>query len=396
MNSQIVQNNVFTTKQTIERFCRVFSPSNLDRVEEIEKQLSGLSTFELQERLYKQFIEPRFIRLKDQQNVYFPSQRSQEWFAQRAKVKSSITGSRPAGWYFNLKTEATYTEELAYVHLGKKKVFDEATLKRMRWGVQFEDDAALRFIEFGLKKQLDVFIYETGFVRNSNPALSYLGASPDGIVGITVTGTVLAERRTNQGTLELLMTYYDICGDVQSAVVSGKEKIEAGFKHIARGSYRACSTPFDDNVWQKSEHEGKRISKMIHAALEIKCPQKMYSNVPLYYFAQLHCEMHCFNLKHAFFVTWHVKNGIERTRVWRVKYNAAFFEMFSNDICELFRMKRADNVRGTQWPTFKQAWIDFKRSFGTVKAWKPYVTPLFEPRKFSLEKKYVEKKSTKE
>ena len=83
MNSQIVQNNVFTTKQTIERFCRVFSPSNLDRVEELEKQLSGLSTFELQERLYKQFIEPRFIRLKDQQNVYFPSQRSQEWFAQR-------------------------------------------------------------------------------------------------------------------------------------------------------------------------------------------------------------------------------------------------------------------------------------------------------------------------
>lgn len=162
------------------------------------------------------------------------------------------------------------------MHLGKKKVFDEATLKRMRWGVQFEDDAALRFIEFGLKKQLDVFIYETGFVRNSNPALCYLGASPDGIVGITVTGTVLAQRRTNQGTLELLMAYYDICGDVQSAVVSGKEKIEAGFKHIAKGCYRACSTPFDDNVWQKSEHEGKRISKMIHAALEIKCPQKMY------------------------------------------------------------------------------------------------------------------------
>ena len=305
-------------------------------------------------------------------------------------MKSSITGSRPSGWYFSLKDEASYNEHLAYVHLGKKQIFDKAALERMSYGAKWEDVAALRLIEFGLQQKLDVWIYEAGFVRHKHPKLSYLGASPDGVVGILYTGTVIAERRTRHGHLELLMAYYDLCNEVQCAVVSGQEKIKAGFDHIPTGLYKACTASYDEKIWQKSEHEGKRISTMVHAALEIKCPQKMYSNVPLYYFCQLHMEMACYNLKEAIFVTWHVKGSVERTRIWKIKFNAAFFETFTNDVCELFRSVNADGSRGAPWPTFKQTWLDFKRTFGSVKVWKPFVTPLFDNRKFSLEKEFVD------
>ena len=100
-------------------------------------------------------------------------------------------------------------------------------------------------------------------------------------------------------------------------------------------------------------------------------------------------EMAAFNLKDTLFVTWHAQNGIERTRVWRVKYNAAYFESFANDLCVLFRAKREDGSRGTEWPTFKEAFFSFKRMFSSVKVWRPYVHPFFEPRKYSLTKPYV-------
>ena len=86
-----------------------------------------------------------------------------------------------------------------------------------------------------------------------------------------------------------------------------------------------------------SDLVGERISSVAHSILEIKCPQKMYSSIPAYYMVQLHMEMSAYNLKETFFVCWSQKDGIERTRVWKLNYNAGFFDTFVNDLVELFR-----------------------------------------------------------
>lgn len=404
------------SRARIERFCRTFCRTFCPPPQ-LESELSSLSGLALTQKLYERFVESRFIHLKDQEGVYFPAQRSKEWFAARKKVSSTITGSRPAGWYFGVKDAEGYDDHLSYIHYGKKQHFDAATLKRMRYGTQvriesifplfpmltpitntnrpfleqFEDTAAHRFIEWTLRNGLDAYVYETGFQRNKT--YEHLGASPDGLVGINYTGTVLGWRQTGEQE-ELLVVYADLCGDCKSTIVRGKETIEIALAHEPRsGSYKVfkeAPNSTDLASWDTStKYQGLRCSAIVHSILEIKCPEaKMYSTIPSYYLIQLHMEMHSYNQTEAFFVCWHQKNGKERTRVWRLKYNAGFFDSFANDLVELFRANRGNGKFGTPWPTFREQFFQFKRTFSSVKVWEPYVKKFFDTRKYSLEKPY--------
>ena len=379
------------SRARIERFCRTFCPAKLSSLPQLESELSSLKGLALTQKLYERFVESRFIHLKDQEGIYFPAQRSKEWFAARKKVSSTITGSRPAGWYFGGKDRDGYEDHLGYIHYGKKQHFDAATLKRMRYGTQFEDLAAHRFLEWSLRNGLDAYVYETGFQRNKT--YEYLGASPDGLVGINYTGTVLGWRQTGEQQ-ELLVVYEDFFGECKCTVVSGKETIDLALAHKPRsGSYKVFKKApkgTDLSSWDTStQFQGLRCSAIVHSILEIKCPEaKMYSTIPAYYLIQLHMEMHSYNQTEAFFVCWHQKGGKERTRVWRLKYNAGFFDSFANDLVELFRAKRGNGKLGVPWPTFREQFFQFKRTFSSVKVWEPYVDKLFETRKYSLEKPY--------
>ena len=383
----------------IERFCRTFSPSALPLVPQLTDELESLSGLDLTDALYKKFIQDRFILLKKQENVSFPMQRTKAWFEERKRIPSTVTGSRPAGWYFGLTNRESYEEHLAYIHEGKKQVFSKEALARMSYGTQFEDTACYRFIEWSLRNGLDAYVYETGFVRNKT--YPFLGASPDGLVGICYTGTVCGYRVGKDDTPELLMVYNDLVGECKTIVVRGKDAIEAALAHEPKGKESEAKTApssVDMQSWDtSSSYQGKRISRIVHSILEIKCPEaKIYSSIPAYYLAQLHLEMASFNVTEAFFVCWHQKGGTERTRVWKLKFNAGFFETFVNDIVELFRANRGNNKRGTEWVTFREQWFQFKRTFSSVKVWEPYMKKFFEARKYSLEKPYVKKESNKE
>ena len=382
------------SRQRIERFLRTFQPSALPELDNIVDSYAGLSGLALTEKLEEAYIGKRFIRLKQQKEVHFPLQRSKEWFAERKKVKGTITGSRPSGWYFGMKDKESYEDQLAYIHYGKKQVFDKETLKRMQWGVQYEDHAAIRFLEWTLKNGIDACVFETGFQRNKN--IEHLGASPDGLVSITYTGTIVGHREREDGEEEVLMAYFDLCNERKTLVVSGLALIEKGLQHSPlKGVYKPCTADgIDLSGWGvQSDLIGQRISSVAHSILEIKCPQgKMYPTIPSYYLVQLHMEMSAYNLKEAFFVCWHHKDGKERTRIWKLKYNSGFFDTFVNDIVELFRAPRGEGKFGTEWETFREHWFQFKRSFSSVKTWEPYLTKFFDTRKYSLEKEFHAKK----
>ena len=79
------------------------------------KKLNNVATADSQTlfTLYNRLLEERYIPLKNQHNIKYPMQRSKEWFAERKKVPSTITGSRPSGWYFDIKSSDTYNDHLA-------------------------------------------------------------------------------------------------------------------------------------------------------------------------------------------------------------------------------------------------------------------------------------------
>lgn len=106
--------------------------------------------------------------------------------------------------------------------------------------------------------------------------------------------------------------------------------------------------------------------------------------------------MSAYNLKETLFVCWSQKDGKERTRIWKLKYNAGFFDTFVNDLVELFRAPRGKERYGTEWETFREQWYLFKRTFSSVKTWEPFVTKFFDTRKYSLEKEFKEKKTETE
>tara|TARA_B100000519_G_scaffold193564_1_gene196303 strand:- start:5262 stop:5918 length:657 start_codon:yes stop_codon:yes gene_type:complete len=212
-------------------------------------------------------------------------------------------------------------------------------------------------------------------------------------VGITYTGTVLGWRQGGAEGPELLMVYADLCGECKCTVVRGQARVEAALAHEPKKDYKRFEEPpkgTDLASWDTTTaYQGRRCSAIVHSILEIKCPEaKMYSTIPSYYLIQLHMEMHSYNQTEAFFVCWHQKDGTERTRIWRLKYNAGFFETFVNDLVELFRADRGDDKFGVPWPTFREKFFEFKRAFSSVKVWEPYVTKFFQTRKYSLEKPY--------
>ena len=370
----------------IEAFLRVFQPDQLDTVNELKEKYKDLSASELTERLYGDFIRKRFIKIKDQRDVSFPEQRSKAWFEARKKVRGTVSGSKPASWFFSMKSEDEYLLQQQYIFHGKKQTFTKEAMSRMMWGVKYEDTACERFIEWSLKKGFDSYVNETGFVRFSSPGMQHLGASPDGLTSITYTGLVVGSKEG-----EFLMCYVDLCNEFKTCIVQGAEKIAAGKEHkplndLWRARLKKFSLPETPDGWS-DEGRGTTLSTVVHSILEIKCPQKMYSSIPNYYLCQLHMEMAAYSLREVYFVAWNVKKGTERLRVWKLNFNDGFYTQFM-DVVDEFRQRRGANKFGAPWCCFRNTFMNFKMQFSSVKVWEPYLTKLFEPRKNSMEKEF--------
>ena len=251
----------------------------------------------------------------------------------------------------------------------------------------------MRFLEWGLRNKIDACVFETGFQRNKT--YEFIGASPDGIVSITYTGTIVGHRERKDGDEEVLMAYYDLCDEKKTIVVSGLAMIEKGLKHRPMsGTYKPCEADgIDLRGWSRSsELLGKRISSVAHNILK---PVSARKNVHDYRLLRtVHMEMGV-QFKEAFFVLaskgWHRANSC-----LKLKYNAGFFDTFVNDIVELFRASRGNGKYGTTWETFREHWFQFKRSYSSVKTWQPYMKKFFDTRKYSLQKAFKEDKKDSE
>ena len=117
--------------------------------------------------------------------------------------------------------------------------------------------------------------------------------------------------------------------------------------------------------------------------LEIKCPKTMPSQPVIYYFAQLHMEMHVCNTRTCYFVCYVEKDGKENLRVWQVNFNDCFWHRLLACI-DCVQAVRSSGKKGTPFCAFDPMFTDFKRTYmRKAGAWKNFVTPLFERRKMS-------------
>ena len=133
-------------EKLVRGFFRVFKPfENESTIQATLKTEVDLSD------LYNTLIKERYIPLNKQNNIIYPVQRSKEWFKSRAKVESTITGSRPAGWYFDIRNPESYKLHLSYVHDGVKPKFTKEAIKRMSYGTKYEDYAQSCFLEYFTK-----------------------------------------------------------------------------------------------------------------------------------------------------------------------------------------------------------------------------------------------------
>jgi hypothetical protein len=379
-----------TTKKSIEGFYRVFRPFATSQ--EITSAVRSKVTLE---ELYAGLLPKRFIPLSKQEDVFYPEQRSKEWFEKRKKVPSTITGSRPAGWYFDICNPETYKEHLAYVHEGKKQHFSPEAIKRMNYGTKFEDYAQSVFIEYFTKHlQRNIYVYETGFQRNTE--LPFLGSSPDGLVSEHVFGKVVAKQksRTFENQWDYRVQYCDEHGALSYYTIHGDERMQLARDNIdklldlevRKEELQKLEQPFLGNSsWEPCEEcyvYGAKFS-----ILEIKCPQKIYSSIPYYYMCQLHSEMASFNIDETYFMCWGTKQDEEKLRVWKLKFNPAFFQDFLN-IVDLFRIRNYDGSRGAPWSVFGLHWFQFKMKYSRKEAWYNYVTPYFAPRQYCISRPY--------
>ena len=351
-------------------------------------------------KLYSSILDERYIPLSKQNNVYYPTQRTKEWFAARAKVKSSITGSRPSGWYFDIKCAETYKQHLSYVHLGVKQKFTPEAIKRMSYGSKFEDYAQKVFIEYMLQLNKNIYVYETGFQRNTE--IPHLGSSPDGLISEWLSGIVIAEQPSHQykGQKDYLVLYFDHENSIRTYVIHGNERIEFALekgKLLDEETKQKCKrlrAPPLPIGWQKSSLEDSIVYGARFSVLEIKCPaSKVYSSIPAYYLCQLMSEMATYNIDNCYFMCWHQKDGVERLRVWQLRFHEVFWKDFLK-IVDLFRMKNSDGQRGISWVIFKEYWYQFKHKYGRVTAWENHCKPMFEPRKYCIERPYSNKNMT--
>ncbi len=390
--SSATMNNVDCSvyKKRVEGFFRVFYPFKSE--EDVQKVVDmGVPL----DKLYEKLMNERFIPLKDQEDVYFPTQRSKEWFDERERIESTVTGSKPSGWYFGISNPESYKEELAYLHLGKKKVFSKEAIARMKKGVKYEDLAASRFLEFFTTEfKTNMYIYETGFQRNSE--IPYLGASPDGLVASYFKGVIFASRDCREET-EYLVAYTDEEGESDTYVIRGFERYDCALKNATKFKDQSDWDHMKACEYELPRFGGWKKTKALEAVygarfsvLEIKCPSKgVPSFIPYYYMCQLHCEMASFNMTEAFFLCWHYdeKKGTERLRVWKLKFNNQFWQDFLK-IVEIFRMKNSDSSRGAPWSVFGHTWFKFKIMYSKRDIWTPYVKPYYAPRKYCIERPY--------
>lgn len=347
------------------------------------------------EHLYKTKIESRYIPLKQQRNegIYYPLQRTSAWFKERKRVPSTVTGSRPAGWWFDIKSKEAYQNHLDYLHNGKKQTFDKAALARMQYGVKFEDHAMMTFLEWGVSKLCsDMYVYETGFQRNTS--YQFLGASPDGLVTEFFAGIIVGARKSIkfEDEMDYLLRYKDCDGVVATLVIAGttcfQTAINASFDEKDAGQLEGLELEEPPKGWQRCRHFGKRAKGAKHSILEIKCPQKMYSNIPAYYLMQLHMECHAYGLRDAYFVVWNRLNDKERLRVWKIRFNDGFWKSFMT-LVDSFRALRSDGKRGAPWANFEPLMWHFKKNYGRVSVWDPFVRAYHARGEFALNRPYA-------
>ena len=112
-------------ESTVKNFYREFLPAETHEIKDVLQEIlaKNLSTRATLEYLYKKCIESRFIPLKKQRDdgVYYPVQRTKAWFEERKRIPSTVSGSRPAGWWFDIQSFQKYRDHLDYVHNGKKQ-----------------------------------------------------------------------------------------------------------------------------------------------------------------------------------------------------------------------------------------------------------------------------------
>lgn len=382
----------------IERFFRVFKPFAPGK--ELQDCLAKANSNTLFS-LYNTLLEERYIPLKKQSDIYYPMQRSKEWFSERKKVPSTITGSRPSGWFFGIKSQDGYDEHLGYVHLGIKQKFTPEAIKRMNFGTQFEDYAQQCFLEYMLSLGKNMYVYETGFQRNTE--VPYLGSSPDGLISEWVAGKIVAETNSHQfkGEKDYLISCFNYKNELDTYVIHGNERIQFAInkgKELSETEKAKCNRVLleypADSQWEDCPYKGATVYGAKFSILEIKCPEaKIYSSIPAYYLCQLHSEMAAYNMNKCYFTCWHQKDGQERLRAWELTFNNAFWRDFVH-IVDLFRMKKSDGSRGVSWVIFKEHWFHFKRKYSSVGTWEPFVTKFFEPRKYCIQRPYTLPKKT--
>lgn len=381
-----------SNEKLIRGFFRVFKPFEKETVIQslIEKNVT-LSN------LYSSLLQERYIPLKIQNDIFYPTQRSKEWFASRERVESTITGSRPAGWYFDIRNIETYKLHLSYIHDGVKPKFTKDAIKRMQYGTKYEDYAQSCFLEYFTKRrQSNMYIYETGFQRNSE--VPYLGASPDGLICEYFAGIIIGKRETDQfeGEEEYLIKYLNDFNEIDTFIIRGNERIELAkqygkiMKEKEEQKYILLmeADVNVDNTWKDVENTVVYGGKF--SVLEIKCPaSKIYSSIPYYYYCQLHSEMAAYNIDETFFMCWHQKNGEERLRVWKLKFNKTFYKDFLQ-IVDLFRLKNSNGTRGAPWAIFAPYWFQFKIKYSNKNAWNKHVRPYFMPREYCTKRSYTD------
>ena len=387
---------------TVNNFFREFFPrnelNNMESTPIIQEALAkGWTVRQTLEYLYRKKIEGRFIPLTTQRKdgIYYPEQRTAAWFKERKRIPSTVSGSRPAGWWFDIKTKEGYQNHLDYVHNGKKQTFDKAALARMQYGVKFEDHALITFLEWGVSKLCsDMYVYETGFQRNTK--YKHLGASPDGLVTEIFAGIIIGERASKkfENEKDYLLSYIDTDTTTATLVIEGNTcfntAITSDFNKKELFNINCIEKQNITDVptgWTKGRHFGSRAKGAKHSILEIKCPQKMYSNIPAYYLMQIHMECHAYGIRDAYFVVWNRLKEKERLRVWKLKFNDGFWQSFVN-LVDNFRVLRQNGSRGAPWSNFAPLFYEFKRTYGKTGVWKPFVTPYHERGEFALNRPY--------
>ena len=99
-------------------------------------------------------------------------------------------------------------------------------------------------------------------------------------------------------------------------------------------------------------------------------------------------ECHAYGLRDAYFVVWNRLKGNERLRVWKFHFNDGFWNSFLT-IVDTFRSLRQDGSRGAPWVNFEPLFWQFKKSYGRVSTWKPFVEPFHERGEYALNRPYA-------